>query len=120
MKSYTLHRIGPLSAFKFGFLVGLITLFLPFVVGTLVAWGIISDLATWLAGLTYSFGVPGVPDIDGVKLLKAEAAFALLKSIAELPAWQVLLLSLGFLIVFSILNGLWVMLAAASFNGLSA
>jgi hypothetical protein len=120
MKSYILHRISLLSAFKFGFLIGLITLFLPVVVGTLIAWGIISDLATWMAGLTYSFGVAGIPDIDGVKLLKAEAAFDLLKSWAALSTWQVLLLALGFWLALSILNGLWAMLAAASFNGLAA
>jgi hypothetical protein len=118
MKSIRLYRIGLISTFRFGLVLGLILNFLPTLIFTFVVlWGT-SLLVRWLATLRSALPLPGgfsLP-VSVIELLGLQELLRVLEVIASLAAWQIAALSVFFWLASALISGLLALVVVAVFN----
>ncbi len=118
MKNYAIRHVALLSAFRFGFVIGLTSLFMPgLLIGVLAALAA-SGLKTWL-GSWQELGVLNL-QISLIELLKLTAFVAWLDWIVDWGWLFPLLVAIGVMVIGGLSTGLTSLLSAATYNFLAA
>ena len=117
MTDIAIRRIQPLSALKFGALIGGSTMFLPGLLLGVIVRVLVGILRTWLDGWTKP-GVLGV-EINLLNLLNLQGFLQSLQGWDDQGWLLILLVMFGTMVIGGLLNGVLLASSAASYNSLA-